>query len=61
MFGRTITEEITGPTKQGSVTGTKVFKTVASISSSADPTSTKLAFGIVQVADQFTGRGNNIV
>ena len=58
MFGRTITEDITGPTASGTVSGTKVFKTITSITSSANPTSTAVAIGIQQVADQFTGRGN---
>ena len=58
MFGRTITEVITGPTASGTVSGTKVFKTIATIVSSANPTSTAVAIGIQQVADQFTGRGN---
>ncbi len=58
MFGRTITEDITGPTQAGTVSGTKVFKTITGITSSANPTSTAVAIGIQQVADQFTGRGN---
>ena len=58
MFGRTITEDITGPTANGTVSGTKVFKTITGIVSSANPTSTAVAIGIQQVADQFTSRGN---
>jgi flagellin len=58
MFGRTITEDITGPTANGTVSGTKVFKTITDITSSANPTSTSVAIGIQQVADQFTSRGN---
>ena len=58
MFGRALTETITGPTQNGTVSGTKVFKTITEVSASASPTSTAIAIGIQQVADQFTGRGN---
>jgi hypothetical protein len=58
MFDNVITEVITGPTKAGTVTGTKIFKTVTALSSSAASTSTKVKIGFKQAADDFTVRGN---
>jgi flagellin len=58
MFDNVITEAITGPTKNGTVTGTKIFKTVTALSNSAASTSTKVQIGFKQAADDFTVRGN---
>jgi len=58
MFDNVITEAITGPTQAGTVTGTKIFKTVTSMSASAAATSNATSVGFTQAADDFTVRGN---
>ena len=58
MFDNTITEVITGPTRAGTVTGLKIFKTIVSMTSSAAHTSNAISVGFKQAADDFTVRGN---
>ena len=59
ILGNTLIEVITGPTAGGTVTGTKAFNTVASITLDVDFTSGTVSVGhTASNGDNFTSRGN---
>jgi flagellin len=59
MLGELQTETVAGPTAAGTVFTTKVFKTLTSVTPTANPTSTSIRIGkSISIGDNFTSRGN---